>query len=77
MAILGLGSAVQSRAGVPGIDAGRSRRSDGHRRPRSVPTGNRQDAQPHTGDAAQMGGSTGTETGGGFVVLVTAEFGLS
>src|SRR5207249_321104 len=66
-----LGGPVQSRPGKPGTHPGRSGRAHGHRRPSPFPTGNRQDAQPHAGYAAQVGGSTGAETGSGFVACVT------
>src|SRR5439155_989966 len=45
-----------------GFDTGHRGRADGNRRARAVALGNRQDAQPHAGDAAQVGGGPGAET---------------
>jgi hypothetical protein len=40
---------------------------------RLVPLGNGQDAEPHAGDAAQMGGSDGAASGGWVVVGLTGQ----
>src|SRR5439155_16519455 len=58
----GFAGPSQSGTRESGFDAGHRGRADGDRRARAVALGNRQDAQPHAGDAAQVGGGPGAET---------------
>ncbi len=61
-AILSLVARFKTVRENQGQDASRGGRADGDRCAGSVPIGDRQDAEPHARNAAQMGGGTRAET---------------